>query len=386
MIDLVYLILCLLSFINLNIKGSNSFYEDYMDLENTSYIKGIFVWMIFFRHFTGYLNHNYLKNKTSILIDKYFKQNLVSLFLFYSGYGILESFKKKGNKYIKSLPNKSAILLIKSEIVLFIFFCNNMLLGIKTTSINFLQAIIFRKSIGNSYWFIITIIILYIHAFISFFLIKKNNFIFIGIILITIICLLHICFMYRLYHPKEIISVDTIICFVLGFYYSFIKSYIDKIIMKNDIIYFGILSILIIKYYKIYIYNPKSIYNLSLKNGYFTLSLILISMKIRFKNNFLFLLNSHSYSIYLLQRIVMIYIYRKGHFKNNEFIGFFCEFIIVIMLAILFDKYTIFIDNFFKRNKKLNNKIENYTITKKLNNKELINQNNKYIILEQNIK
>ena len=240
MIDLVYLILCLLSFINLNIKGSNSFYEDYMDLENTSYIKGIFVWMIFFRHFTGYLNHNYLKNKTSILIDKYFKQNLVSLFLFYSGYGILESFKKKGNKYIKSLPNKSAILLIKSEIVLFIFFCNNMLLGIKTTSINFLQAIIFRKSIGNSYWFIITIIILYIHAFISFFLIKKNNFIFIGIILITIICLLHICFMYRLYHPKEIISVDTIICFVLGFYYSFIKSYIDKIIMKNDIIYFKV--------------------------------------------------------------------------------------------------------------------------------------------------
>ena len=321
-----------------------------------------------------------------MLIDKYFQQNIVSLFLFYSGYGILESFKKKGNKYIKSLPIKSVIILIKSEFILFIFLCNNIILGIKTTLINYLQAIIFRASIGNSYWFSFAIIILYIHAYFAFFLIKKQNYIFIGLILITIICLLHIYFVFRFYHPKQMISVDTIICFVLGFYYSFIKFYIDKIIMKSDIIYFGVISILIFKYYKIYINNPKSIYNISLKNGLFTLSLIFISMKIRIKNNFLFLLNSHSYSIYFIQRIVMIYIYRKGYFKNNEFIGFFCEFIIVICMAILFDKYTIFIDNIFKRNKKINIKIENYLISNKLNCKELINHKNKYNILEQNIK
>ena len=40
---------------------------------------------------------------------------------------------------------------------------------------------------------------------------------------------LHIHFVYKYYHPNEIISVDTIICFVLGFYYSFFKAYIDKI-------------------------------------------------------------------------------------------------------------------------------------------------------------
>ena len=79
MLDLVYLILCLLSFININVKGANSFYEDYMDLENTNSIKGIFVWMIFFRHFTGYLKQNSLKNKKSIL-------NLINLYEFNNMY------------------------------------------------------------------------------------------------------------------------------------------------------------------------------------------------------------------------------------------------------------------------------------------------------------
>ena len=351
MIDLVYTILCLLSFIKIHIKGLNSFYDDYMDLDNTNAIKGLFVWMIFFRHFSQYLKYYSIKNKKSILIDNSFKQNIVSLFLFYSGYGIFESFKKKGNKYIKTLPIKSLILLIKFEIILFIFLCNNILLGIKTTLINYLQAFILRKSIGNSYWFSFTIITLYIHSFFSFFLIKKEKFGFLGILLITFICFLHIHFVYKYYHPNEIISVDTIICFVLGFYYSFFKAYIDKIIMNSDIIYFGIISILILNYYKFYIFNSQNIYNILLKNGIFTLIGILITMKVRFKNNFLFLLNNHSYSIYLLQKVIMIYIYKKGHFKNNEFISFFFQFIMVIFLALIFDKYTTFIDKLYKYKK-----------------------------------
>ena len=356
MIDVIYTLLCLLSFIKIHIKGLNSFYDDYMDLDNTKAIKGLFVWMIFFRHFSQYLKLYSIKNKKSILIDNSFKQNIVSLFLFYSGYGLFESFKKKGNKYIKTLPIKSLILLIKFEIILFIFLCNNILLGIKTTLINYLQAVILRKSIGNSYWFSFAIITLYIHSFFSFVLIKKEKFYFLGILLITIISFLHIHFVYKYYHPKEIISVDTIICFILGFYYSFFRSYIDKIIMNKDIIYFGIISILILNYYKIYILNTQNIYYISLKNGVLTLIEVLITMKVRFKNNFLFLLNDHSYSIYLLQRVIMIYIYKKGYFKNHIFISFCFQFIMVIFLALLFDKYTTFIDKIYK-NKKINNKI-----------------------------
>ena len=365
MIDLIYLILSLLSIININIKGINSYFDDYMNIENTSAIKGLFVWMIFFRHFTHYLKYDSKKNKKSILIDFSFKQNIVSLFLFYSGYGIFESFKKKGNNYIKTLPIKSLIFLIKTEIILFFFLCNNLLLGIKFNFRDYLQAIIFRRSIGNSYWFCFTIITIYIYSYFSFFFIKKNNFSILGIILITIICALHVYFVYNFYHPKSIISVDTIICFIFGFYYSFFKTIIEKIVTKNDIIYFGIISILILKYNRFNDYVPKNLYYISLTNGIFTIIIILISLKIRLKNEFLLLLNSHSYSIFLLQRIVMKYIKVKNTFKNNEFIKFFFEFITVIFMAILFDKYSLFIDKLFKtRNKQT--KYQHTLITNKL--------------------
>ena len=129
--------------------------------------------------------------------------------------------------------------------------------------INYLQAIILKKSICNSYWFSFAIITLYLHSFFSFFYSKTKiwNFLY---IFNDYYLFLHITFVYKIYPPKEIISVDTIICLVLGFYFFFIKSYIDKIIMKNDIIYFGIISILMLKYYKIYIDNPINIYNISL--------------------------------------------------------------------------------------------------------------------------
>ena len=67
MIDLVYMILSLLSILNIKIKGLNTFFEDYMDLNNTNAIKGIFVWMIFIRHFI-----EYCKEKANISIIIYF--------------------------------------------------------------------------------------------------------------------------------------------------------------------------------------------------------------------------------------------------------------------------------------------------------------------------
>ena len=54
--DLVFLILCLLSIINIKFKGINDFFPDYINLKYTSQIKGIFVWMIILYH-----NRTYFK-------------------------------------------------------------------------------------------------------------------------------------------------------------------------------------------------------------------------------------------------------------------------------------------------------------------------------------
>ena len=79
--------------------------------------------------------------------------------------------------------------------------------------------------------------------------------------------------------------------------------------MKNDLFYYGTLSFSIIIYYKFYSYGFNTIYIISIINAIFSLIIVVISLKVRFKNEFLTLLNSHSYSIYLLQRLVMRFVY-----------------------------------------------------------------------------
>jgi hypothetical protein len=219
-----------------------------MNINNTNQIKGIFVWMIFFRHCTEYFPKSTKVGKISILIDKSLEQNIVSPFLFYSGFGINESFLKKGIQYIKTLPKKSAIIFIKSEIILLFFLFNNILLGIRVSFKRYLLAAIFKTSIGNSYWFAFTIITLYIYSFLSFIFIKNKKFDYLGILFITIFCFFHIIFAYRFYHKNEIISVDNIICFALGFYYSLLKPCLDKKIMKNEYSYYRMIILSILFY------------------------------------------------------------------------------------------------------------------------------------------
>ena len=327
--NLIFFILFLLSIININVKGNNNFYYDYLELKNTNSIKGIFVWMIILSHYKNYYRK---RNKCLYrIILKCFGQKMVSLFLFYSGFGIFESIKKKGNKYLKSLINKAMILFIKSQIILIFFLLNNLFLGLKVTVKNYFLSIIFKKNIGNSNWFAFTIICFYIYSYISFKIINRNLYIF-GIIILNIICLFHMYFVYNFYYPKMRYTIDNTLCFVVGFYYSLLKNVLNKIIMKNDIIYLLSLSFLIAIYYYFYIYTIKTIWIFLFLNCFFSLIIVLISMKIRFNNEFLNLLNSHSFSIYLLQRIVMRLIYFKQYFQNNELIGFFFEFILIILI------------------------------------------------------
>ena len=131
---------------------------------------------------------------------------------------------------------------------------------------------------------------------------------------------------YEYYYPSKIYAVDTVFCFSTGFFYSIMKNYLDKVIQKNDIYFFLVVSANI-----------------------FSLIIVLISMKIKFKNELLEFLSSHSYSIYLLQRLVMWIIFKYKIFKYSDFIQICFEFTSIFLIACLFDKYAILIDKYFKR-------------------------------------
>ena len=236
MIDYFFFMFCFLSMINVTVKGKDNFFHDYMELSNTNSIKGIFVWLIIFCHKKDYGIKRYYLFK---IITKYLGQKVVSMFFFYSGFGIYESIKKRGHNYAKILPYKAIILFIKAQIIILMFLLANIIIFNQIITLKrYLLSIIFISSLGNSNWFAFSIIIFYIYSYFSFRYVK-NRYIF-GIIIISILCFLHVKLVYKYYYPKAKYSVDTVLCFAIGFYYSYMKKYLDKIIMKNDICYFGV--------------------------------------------------------------------------------------------------------------------------------------------------
>jgi len=262
---------------------------------------------------------------------------------------LLIIYKLKDYNYVNSLPQKSLILFIKFQLILLIFVLNNKLLGIKFNYKIYILSIFFKKSLGNSNWFAFTIISLYLYSFISFRFINNKKYNFIGIFFITILSYCHAYFTYNYFYPKKIYSVDNILCFVIGIYYSILRIYLDNIFMKNDILYFGFITSLIVVYYYFYTFKNTNIYLISITNSLFSYIIILISMKIRISNEFLMMLNSHSYSIYLLQRVIMINVIYKKFFEKSEFIRFIFIFVSILFLSNIFDNY---FENILKKIKK----------------------------------
>ena len=208
---------------------------------------------------------------------------------------------------------------------------------------------IFISNIGNSNWFAFTIIFLYLYCFLSFIIINNKGYIYISLMIIMIICYFHVFITYNYIYPKKSYSVDNILTFIIGIFYSLLKKNIDKIVMANDILYFSNVSFFFFIFYYCRKINNNLLF-LSLTNCIFSIMIVIISMKIRFSNAFLKLLNTHSYSIYLFQRIIMIFVYKKKLFTKNDFIRIPFIFCSTLLISIFFDKHTGFVNRLFKLN------------------------------------
>ena len=82
---------------------------------------------------------------------------------------------------------------------------------------------------------------------------------------------MHSYFTFIYFYPRRKYSVDNILCFISGIYYSILKIYLDKIFMKNDILYFGNVTFLIILYYNYYSFTKRNVCIVSVTNCLFSL-------------------------------------------------------------------------------------------------------------------
>lgn len=311
-----------------NLKNFNT---NYSSIDQTKCINAVFVVLVFLSHVKNYIAlENIWYNSYYLKINTFIGQLMVTTFLFFSGFGIMESIKKKKAEYVNSIPKKRILsTLLNFDFAVLLFLICGLIINQNYTLNTILLSLTGWSSLGNSNWYIFVILILYAITWISFKVFDKNNLK--GIVSSTI---LSIFFIYFLKSTKELHWYNTILCYPAGMFFSYYKNKIENLICENNKTYLFIsfiCCIAFILFYKLAGYSNILIYELM--SILFVFIILLICMKFSFKNRILLYLGNNIFWIYILQRIPMILLHYYKINNYNNFLFIFLSFILTLLLT-----------------------------------------------------
>lgn len=310
----------------------NGIFNDYMSLEKTTSIKGIFILIVFVNHAVSYLtlNDTILDKSYNMLIGNFVGQSMVSLFLFYSGYGVILSIDKKGRDYIKSIPTKRFLkVLLHFDIAVLLFLVLSVALGKEITFVKVLLSFVGWDSLGNSNWYIFDILTLYLITYISFIIARNNKFV--GLVINFVLCAV---FVIAMHEVKDLWWYDTIMCYPVGMLFYVIKPYFDEIIKKNKV-YYWVSLIALVGALGVCIMLSSNMFVLFVKHIVFAMVVVVATMKFSINNKILNFLGTHLFSIYILERIPMNILSEFG--LTNKYLFVALSFVATIPICIAFD-------------------------------------------------
>lgn len=306
--------------------------DSYMKKEQTSAINGFFVIIVFFRHFGQYITYgkyDLIFQRIDILLGQF----IVTLFLFYSGYGIFYSLKNK-ESYLKSLVRRFFTVLVHFDIAIVVYLlldiCLNQQYSLRTILLSFIA----WESIGNSNWYIFAMLCMYIITIIAGALFsKRNNLLLFGIILG---CIFYIVLLKCA--GKSSTWYYNILCFPAGMLYCNNIETINKFLSKKRYIAFFYSLCTFVCFSLLYIGCNRftGVVNLGLyqlASISFCLFIISITLFFKIENTILAWLGNYVFEIYILQRIPMILF---QNIVTNKYLYFFICLIITLIIAFLF--------------------------------------------------
>ncbi len=347
MIVFLFIIL-LITFNNFKTAKPGQFYEDYLSKEKTAAINGLFTLLVFMRHVLGYVTISGSLDTAYQSFDRFLSQAVVSTFLFYSGFGILESIKKKKLKYVREIPLKRFFkVFYHMEIAILIFLIVGLCLKKQFSVKQILLSFVFWDSLGNSNWYIFAILALYLIVFISFLIARGNEYI--GT---ALVCGMSVLYVYALMRAgKSTWWYNTVILYPMGMIYSLFKEKIEKVIMKNDLTYFFFAALTAVASFEFYKRRGSGIEFYSLWVMCFVMIVVLLTMKVSIGNEILNWFGSHVFSFYILQRIPMM-IFKSLGYASKRYLFIILSFIVSVFLSYAFDMLLSKTDSFIYKRKK----------------------------------
>ena len=335
----------------MKLAPAGQFQGDYISINQTTAINGIFTLLVFWSHVSTYIKLDGSLDTPYSAFKSYMLQAVVVPFLFYSGYGIMESIKKKGTAYVKQIPkNRFLKILLHFDIAVVLYLIVNFFFGKTFGFKRILLALTGYEAVGNSNWYIFAVLGLYVITYVAFILAGKRQLI--GIALTTVFSVGFV--LAQMLLKRSSWCYDTIILFAVGMIFSAAKPFIEKIITKHDLVYLGTAAVTAVAYYFFYKKRSGGIEFYSMWAILFMALIVLFTMKIKIGNPILNFFGSHVFSIYILQRIPMIILSKLGLASTNKYLFVVVCFIVTVAISVLFDKFTDKLDTvIFTKSKKV---------------------------------
>ena len=322
----------------------SSFHDDYIGVKQTTTVKGIFAFMIFLSHSRDYYELSALWTDTSFnRILSVIGQLMVTLFFFYSGYGVLESYKKKEN-YNKSFFRKRILkTLMHFDFAVLLFLIVTLSLGKKYPIENYFLSWIGWTSFGNSNWFMFVVLLMYVITLASFTVVSVMKsrgglrILYVVIIVTILACIAWICLWLS---GKKSTWFNTLLCYPAGMMYSLLGDKIEKLMKKKRFYYPALLLLSVV--FIVLRFVIRNVATYSICACVFCLIIVLVTMKVKFDNPFLQFFGKYSFSIYILQRIPMMLLERVGISQPILFTAL--AFAVTCIMAVIYDKAMNIID------------------------------------------
>lgn len=332
--NLVMFVLFMLFVSGIKFAGSNQFFEDYCSAKKSDAIKGIFVILIFLSHGMDYFDlteADYLVKDMS----EFLKQHIVVPFLFFSGFGLMESIQKKGLTYVKKIPiNRALRTLVFADVAVLTFAAYFIVSGRTLTLKNVFLSLIFWEELGNSTWYFFVIIALYLITYLSFRIFHKNYYI--AAAATVIISAFLFFFLIR---TKDIFWYNTFFVYHFGMWYSLLRKKIDPIVMKNDFLY---CAAMLLSFLGFYFFRQLGSFYYFIICGCFGMTFVVVlMMKVSLDNPFLQFLGTHVLGFYAFHRLPMIVIAPADWKNAYNFI--FC-FIVTSLLVLAHEWFIKWMD------------------------------------------
>ncbi len=335
----------LLPFLFIRNKEKNS--TSILDKSTTKSIEGLLAIYILFSHLRQYIPYDDFGSDCLNLILVHVGQICVAPFFFFSGFGIIESIKKKGEAYSRTiLINRFLRVWCWFLVALIPYYLIDIIWKHEYTTVSYVLAPFGIKSIGNSNWFVVAILICYLSVGIAFELFRKKAFK--AIAFTTAIILICVVIAIILKIPSY--WYDTILCFPLGMLCSYTKKSIQSILSDNIYRVFGalflIISIIVSYLFPVFITSRGAIIHQVARCLLACLLIMVFSSRFYFKHSMFEFLGASSFAIFIFQRIPMI-AFNVSEITKHKYVYWFMCIISAVLLGVLMQKVLRSLDYLF---------------------------------------